>query len=76
MNRVFADTFYFLAVLNRHDPAHEEALVLTPLQKERGRLAREFQAKQHAGEPPALLSNAEFCRGLVFYGDLSSHGDD
>jgi len=27
MNRVFADTFYFLALLNRRDPAHEEALV-------------------------------------------------
>jgi predicted nucleic acid-binding protein len=27
MTRVFADTFYFLAVLNRHDPAHEDALV-------------------------------------------------
>ena len=26
MTRVFADTFYFLAVLNRHDPAHEAAL--------------------------------------------------
>jgi predicted nucleic acid-binding protein len=26
MTRVFADTFYFLAVLNRHDPAHETAL--------------------------------------------------
>ena len=26
MSRVFADTLYFLAVLNRHDPAHEEAL--------------------------------------------------
>ena len=26
MNRVFADTFYLLALLNRHDPAHEEAL--------------------------------------------------
>jgi hypothetical protein len=26
MSRVFADTFYFIAVLNRHDPAHEAAL--------------------------------------------------
>ena len=26
MTRVFADTFYFLAVLNRHDPAHDVAL--------------------------------------------------
>jgi predicted nucleic acid-binding protein len=26
MTRVFADTFFFLAVLNRRDPAHEEAL--------------------------------------------------
>ena len=26
MPRVFADTFFFLAVLNRRDPAHEEAL--------------------------------------------------
>lgn len=26
MRLVFADTFYFLAVLNRGDPAHEEAL--------------------------------------------------
>lgn len=26
MSRVFADTFYFLAVLNRRDPAHEPAL--------------------------------------------------
>jgi predicted nucleic acid-binding protein len=26
MTRVFADTFYFLAVLNRHDPAHQAAL--------------------------------------------------
>jgi hypothetical protein len=26
MNLAFADTFYFLAVLNRRDPAHEEAL--------------------------------------------------
>lgn len=26
MTRVFADTFYFLAVLNRQDPAHEKAL--------------------------------------------------
>jgi len=27
MTRAFADTFYFLAALNRHDPAHEDALV-------------------------------------------------
>ena len=27
MSRVFADTFYFLAVLNRRDPAHQDALV-------------------------------------------------
>jgi predicted nucleic acid-binding protein len=27
MSRVFADTFYFLAVLNRRDPAHQAALV-------------------------------------------------
>ncbi len=26
MRRVFADTFYFLAVLNRRDPLHQEAL--------------------------------------------------
>jgi len=26
MTRVFADTFFFLAVLNRRDPAHEKAL--------------------------------------------------
>ena len=26
MSRVFADTFYFLAVLNRQDPAHAEAM--------------------------------------------------
>jgi uncharacterized protein len=26
MTRVFADTFFFLAVLNRRDPAHEAAL--------------------------------------------------
>jgi uncharacterized protein len=26
MTRVFADTFFFLAVLNRRDPSHEEAL--------------------------------------------------
>jgi predicted nucleic acid-binding protein len=26
MTRVFADTFFFLALLNRRDPAHEEAL--------------------------------------------------
>ena len=26
MTRVFADTFYFLAILNRHDPAHDAAL--------------------------------------------------
>jgi hypothetical protein len=26
MTRVFADTFYFLAALNRQDPAHEAAL--------------------------------------------------
>ena len=26
MTRVFADTFYFLAVLNRQDPAHEATL--------------------------------------------------
>lgn len=26
MRRVFADTFYFLAVLNPRDPAHEQAL--------------------------------------------------
>ncbi len=26
MSLVFADTFYFLAVLNRRDPAHEDAL--------------------------------------------------
>lgn len=28
MKRVFADTFFFLAVLNRKDPFHERALVL------------------------------------------------
>ena len=27
MTRVFADTFYFLALLNPRDPAHEDALV-------------------------------------------------
>jgi uncharacterized protein len=27
MNRVFADTFYFLAVLSRQDPAHEKSLM-------------------------------------------------
>ena len=27
MSRVFAGTFYFLAVLNRRDPAHQDALV-------------------------------------------------
>jgi len=26
MNRVFADTFYFLALLNKNDAAHEKAL--------------------------------------------------
>ena len=26
MNAVFADTFFFLALLNRHDPAHTKAL--------------------------------------------------
>jgi len=26
MTRVFADTFFFLAVLNRRDPSHDEAL--------------------------------------------------
>jgi uncharacterized protein len=26
MTRVFADTFFFLAVLNRRDPSHEQAL--------------------------------------------------
>jgi len=26
MSRVFADTFYFLAVLSRNDPAHDDAL--------------------------------------------------
>jgi len=26
MTRAFADTFYFLAVLNRHDPAHQKSL--------------------------------------------------
>ena len=26
MSRVFADTFYFLALLNRDDPAHQRAL--------------------------------------------------
>ena len=26
MSRVFADTYYFLAVLNQRDPAHEQAL--------------------------------------------------
>jgi len=26
MRHVFADTFYFLAVLNRRDPLHPEAL--------------------------------------------------
>jgi predicted nucleic acid-binding protein len=26
MTRVFADTFFFLAVLNRRDPSHEAAL--------------------------------------------------
>jgi predicted nucleic acid-binding protein len=26
MKRIFADTFYFLAVLNRRDPAHEKAV--------------------------------------------------
>ncbi len=26
MTRAFADTFYFLAILNRRDPAHEKAL--------------------------------------------------
>ena len=31
------------------------------LQKERGRLARVSQGLKLTGEPPALLSNAEFC---------------
>ena len=26
MSRVFADTFYFLALLNKHDEAHAKAL--------------------------------------------------
>lgn len=29
MKAVFADTFYFLALLNRHDPAHPKALILS-----------------------------------------------
>ena len=31
MSRVFADTFYFLAVLNRRDPAHEAASRFTAI---------------------------------------------
>ena len=30
MSKVFADTFYFLALLNKNDEAHEKALVHQP----------------------------------------------
>jgi len=39
---------------------------LRPLQKKRGRLAREFKAKNHADEPSALQSSALFCRSFRF----------
>jgi uncharacterized protein len=31
MSKVFADTFYFLALLNKHDEAHEKALEYSTL---------------------------------------------
>jgi predicted nucleic acid-binding protein len=31
MNKVFADTFYFLALLNKHDEAHDKALTYASL---------------------------------------------
>ncbi len=30
MSKVFADTFYFLALLNKHDEAHEKAVAYSP----------------------------------------------
>jgi ribosomal protein L11 methyltransferase len=41
-----------------------EIVRLRPLQKERGRLAREFKTQHHADEPSALQSLAAFCRGF------------
>ncbi len=40
MNAVFADTFFYLALLDAHDPAHE--LALTHSQAERTILTTEF----------------------------------
>jgi hypothetical protein len=45
--------------------AEQWLFTLRLLQKERGRLAREFKTKHHADEPSALQSLTAFCRGLT-----------
>src|SRR6476660_8141355 len=87
MKTVFADTFYFLALLNQRDPAHQKAVAASAptdlsfvttefVLVELGDALRKPPVREEFQKVCALIKNTATCRVISASSELYEQGSD